>query len=244
MDNHLKKIPEEFKSERIWYNNFRHLSNTIKDIYIWVKDSSGKFVVANDNFLRLCKVDTLSELIGKTDLELYPEQMAKGFMKDDESVLRTGIGIFDRMELIENPDGSSSWFSTTKTPFRNEENNIIGTTGFCINVNVISDTFNPTMKMIPAVEYINKYFYGDIEIEVLASIAELPVNTFKEKFNKWFHMSPEDYITKMRVDFAYQCMESSNLPLEKIVSQSGFKDKDHLIAEFTKLDKEIPAEFR
>ncbi|MEC9092867.1 MAG: PAS domain S-box protein, partial [Planctomycetota bacterium] len=68
------------------------------------------------------------ECLGKTDFDLFPEELARKYHNDDQAVLRTGTPV----ELIEEhirPDGQKIYVQVFKAPIRNTRNKIVGLQG-------------------------------------------------------------------------------------------------------------------
>jgi PAS domain S-box-containing protein len=72
---------------------------------------------------------TPEDIIGKTDFDFYPEEIAEKMAEDDKHVMETGESIVDRVERIVRRDGKVRWVSATKVPLRDETGAIIGTMG-------------------------------------------------------------------------------------------------------------------
>ncbi|RJX29678.1 MAG: PAS domain S-box protein [Desulfurivibrio sp.] len=82
----------------------------------WMKDEPGRYVYLNRTFEERFGV-RLADWRGKTDFELWPSETAEEFRKNDLAVLAAG----EPIEVIEetvNPDGSRSFWLTSKFPFR------------------------------------------------------------------------------------------------------------------------------
>jgi PAS domain S-box-containing protein len=79
----------------------------------WLKDTESRLEMINQPYASACG-QTVEECIGKTDLDLFPEEMAKGYMADDLEVCRTGRKKHTE-EKIDSPDGIK-WHLTYKTP--------------------------------------------------------------------------------------------------------------------------------
>jgi diguanylate cyclase (GGDEF)-like protein/PAS domain S-box-containing protein len=79
------------------------------------KDMEGRFIAANSATARLMLAGSASELIGKTDFDFYPPEVASAFRKDEEAVLAA-----HRPAIIEQHvarmDDSTAWISTLKVP--------------------------------------------------------------------------------------------------------------------------------
>ena len=92
------------------------LFNHLPDVYFFVKDFTGHFVMANDTFVRQCGAECEAEIIGKTDFDYFPLGRAESYVKDDAYVMKTGESIIDRVELAPDPGNSINWFITCKVP--------------------------------------------------------------------------------------------------------------------------------
>jgi PAS domain S-box-containing protein len=89
------------------------------------KDCGGRFTFANDRFCEL--VDRpLQELMGCTDLDLYPPELAKKYRDDDVSVMQNG-SVFQDIEQHQTQDGRDLFVEVLKVPLKNADGQIIGT---------------------------------------------------------------------------------------------------------------------
>ncbi len=92
--------------------------------YVYFKDRDRRFVLASDLFCKLFG-RSLDEILGKTDEDLFPPEVAKETIEDDLRVIRTGTSIVCKEE------GSDElgWVLTTKVPWRDQAGNVIGLFG-------------------------------------------------------------------------------------------------------------------
>ncbi len=93
---------------------------------LWVKDVNSRFVISNRITATRMGIDDPADLVGKTDLELLPFELAQKFYNDEQKIVRTGQPMTDMEEFAW---GSKQWISTTKVPLRNDRNEIIGVAG-------------------------------------------------------------------------------------------------------------------
>jgi len=88
------------------------------------KDLEGRFTFAN----RLFCEDIgrpLADLIGKTDYDIHPPEMAEKYRRDDQHVMDTGQ-VFDIVEERAVLGGETAYVQTIKAPIRNAEGKTIG----------------------------------------------------------------------------------------------------------------------
>ena len=96
---------------------------------LWVKDAASRFVIANDATARQIGLDASGDLIGKTDLELHPEDAAGKYLADERRIVETGRALIDFEEYVIDPAGAKLWISTTKVPLRDDSGHVIGIVG-------------------------------------------------------------------------------------------------------------------
>jgi len=96
---------------------------------IYMKDIDGKKLIANKADIRNAGVSSEEELIGKTDFDIFPEEIATHFWEDDIKVLQSGIPVISREEQLINSEGEEKWLVTSKIPFKDKRNKTIGLVG-------------------------------------------------------------------------------------------------------------------
>lgn len=95
---------------------------------VWLKDINGKFLAVNQQFALSTGLKEAEELIGKTDLDVWPEELAKNYIADDQSVIEK-----KQKKIVEEliaDHGINKWFETFKSPIFDEKKIVIGTVGF------------------------------------------------------------------------------------------------------------------
>ena len=96
---------------------------------IWLKDTEGRYLAANREYLNSTGRIQMSEVVGKTDFELWPQALAEKFRAEDAEVMSSR-----RQKLIEecSPNGKSemSWIETFKIPVVDKNGQLLGTSGF------------------------------------------------------------------------------------------------------------------
>jgi hypothetical protein len=70
-----------------------------------------------------------AEVLGKTDFDFYPREMAEAFYADDQRVIQSGRPILNREEMITLPDKAIGWQLTSKVPLRDSTGQVIGLVG-------------------------------------------------------------------------------------------------------------------
>ena len=97
---------------------------------IYFKDRDSRFVAVNRAMLYWTGFKDQSEIIGKTDQDLFAEEHADAALADEQKIIATGQPIVGIEEKETWPDGHETWVSTTKVPWRDASGNVIGTFGW------------------------------------------------------------------------------------------------------------------
>ncbi len=95
---------------------------------VWLKGKEGRFLAVNQTFARSCGIMRPEEVLGKTDLDIWPIELAEKYMNEDKAVMTAGAPFV--VEETINVRGKVEWFETFKTPVIDKEGQILGTTGF------------------------------------------------------------------------------------------------------------------
>lgn len=122
-----KKAEDALRYER---NLIRTLIDNVPD-YIYVKDNDGRFVVANTAVVRQLGFSSESEIIGKSDYDFFPRELADRYRAEEKAIMGDGKGLFNHegptVDAAKEPP--NRWISTMKLPLRNAQNEITGFVG-------------------------------------------------------------------------------------------------------------------
>jgi PAS domain S-box-containing protein len=106
----------------------RTLIDNVPD-YIYVKDAGGRFVVANRALSQLVGAKNPEELLGKTDFDFFPKELAAAFHSDEQAILKSRESLVNQEERSVDAKGNPKWTSTSKVPLRDNTGNVIGIMG-------------------------------------------------------------------------------------------------------------------
>jgi len=105
--------------------------NNIPDI-AWLKDTDSRFIVVNEAFAESCGFRA-DEIVGKTDFDLWPEDLAQSYRADDREVMDSKKRKCIEERLVSKQYGET-WIETVKTPIFDDQGKVIGTTGIARDI--------------------------------------------------------------------------------------------------------------
>jgi PAS domain S-box-containing protein len=121
----LKEAEEALVHER---DLLHALMDNIPD-FVYYKDTSSRFTRINQAHARLLGLSGPADAIGKTDHDLFPPELAREVLADEQKILRSGEPLVGKIEEIKRPDGSQLWVLTTKVLLRDADGQATGLVG-------------------------------------------------------------------------------------------------------------------
>jgi PAS domain S-box-containing protein len=76
------------------------------------------------------------DLLGKSDFDYFPRELATAFYSDERAMLQTGQPLFNQEERSVDAAGNAKWTSTSKVPLRNRQGETIGIIGIGRDITV------------------------------------------------------------------------------------------------------------
>lgn len=127
LDARYLALREETRRHQASEERFRTLVNTIPDL-VWLKDVDGVYLACNRMFERLFGA-TESEIVGKTDHDFVPAELADLFRGYDRKAIATDKPTRNEEWVVFADGGERVLLETVKTPMRDSEGNLLGVLG-------------------------------------------------------------------------------------------------------------------
>jgi PAS domain S-box-containing protein len=120
-----KRVAQALESERL---RLRTLIDNLPDL-IFLKDTEGRFVVANQAVAHFMGVAAPEQLLGKSDFDFYPPEQAAEYYAQEQQILQTGVGLTGWEKPQRDLRGELHWLSTIKMPLRDQDGEITALVG-------------------------------------------------------------------------------------------------------------------
>jgi PAS domain S-box-containing protein len=117
-----RQMEEAMRYERML---LRTLIDNLPDL-IYIKDKECRKMIANKADIEFAGYTSESEIVGKTDPEIFAHNTGMDGYADDLTILQTGQPVLNREEDVFDAKGNQHWMLTTKMPIRNEQGDISG----------------------------------------------------------------------------------------------------------------------
>lgn len=103
---------------------------------------------------------------------------------------------------------------------------------------------SPNDAALAAVQFINENFSKNLSVEDVAAAVNLSYSYFSRQFKAFSGHSIHDYITIRRISEAKHLLSTTDLPLKRIASASGYRSESSFIVSFQAREGCTPTEYR
>jgi two-component system NtrC family sensor kinase len=119
----LRKIEKALRESEVFYHSLvESLPQSILR-----KDLEGRFTFGNQLFCKELR-RPLAEIVGKTDYDFFPRELAEKYRQDDQRVIEAGQ-LFETIEGHVTPGGAVLYVQVTKIPLYDAAGKVIGIQG-------------------------------------------------------------------------------------------------------------------
>ena len=143
-----KKAEKDIREER---KLLRTLIDHLPDP-IYVKDKYCRKMIANQADVENIGLTSEAEVIGKTDLELFNDEIGLRGHLDDLRVIQRGEAVLNRQEAFFNAEGKKRWLLTSKIPIFDNDGNSSGLVGIGRDITEIKNAEEKILKLSMSIE--------------------------------------------------------------------------------------------
>lgn len=165
-DLDLHKIARNERYQRALLDNFPFL--------VWLKDTESRFLAVNQPLAHALGQNSVDLLVGKTDADFSPPELAERYRADDREVMASG----QKMQVIEPhvSHGQRGWIETYKAPVFADDGSLFGTVGFARDVSESRREEEAALIRNAALSGLlrGERLAGVLELVVLSLEAEIP----------------------------------------------------------------------
>jgi len=162
---------------------------------IWLKDVDSHILLTNTNFAHIFGREKPEDLLGKTDLDFSPKEHAVRYLADDKKVVTTKEPL--HVEELIFDQQSVKYFETFKMPIFDENNQVIGTTGYSQD---ISERKMAEIAIRESEEKFKKAFTTSPDVINITRIEDGVYVSINSGFTRIMGYSEDDVLGKSSVD--------------------------------------------
>lgn len=223
---------------------FHRLFDVIPGMYFFAKSRRHGLMFFSQSLLNAHRIPEDAAVIGLTDFDTNPPDMAEAYAIDDELIYASGQPLLNRVKLGFDFQGVPDWFVVNKMPIRSRAGKVIGVMGFRQSYEGRSKLLEPSHGLSRAVGYIRQNYQSNLSIAALARRVGLSQRQLERKFRAAFGVNPQQFLIKTRLLAACRALRETDLSLCDIASVCGFPDQSAFTRQFRIQVHTTPRQFR
>lgn len=181
-----KRVEDALSAERVL---LRTMIDNLPD-RIYAKDTEGRFIVCNQATASRLGVAHPDDVIGKSDFDFLPRELAARFHSDEQAVVQSGQPLVNHEEPMDAVEGSVRWNLATKVPLRDRHGTIIGVVGVGRNITEIKNAERERERLIAELQH------ALTEVETLSGLVPICANCKKIRDDQGYWTQLELYIQR------------------------------------------------
>lgn len=232
----FSQLAESFTGEALF--------DCLDDLVFFIKNRRGQYVVVNQTLVERCGRREKAEVIGRRVDELFPAALAAGFRAQDESVFRSGTPILNQLEVHFYASGGRGWCLTNKLPLRDRAGQVVGLMGMSKDLQAANERGRDYSSVARAVKHIQTNYGAPLRVAELAKLAGLSPYQFEQRIRAIFHLTPGQFIQKVRMENAMRLLRESGAAIARIALDCGYSDQSAFTRQFRQTTGMPPSDYR
>lgn len=220
------------------------LFDNLPGVMFFVKDAQGRYVSVNDTLRRRIGAQHKRDVIGRTAAEVFTGEPGRRFNEQDERTLREGRELRDVLEMYVGTHGQAIWCLTTKTPVLDDTGRVVGLAGVSRDVPPFADRHEDFSRVASVLEFMRAHHDEPLRVPDLAARAGVSVDSFERLVRRVCHVTPKQFLIRVRFDAATRLLRESTAPIAEIAHACGYSDHSAFTRKFREVTGISPHVYR
>lgn len=222
------------------------LLGAVPHVMLCVKAADGRYVSANEAFVRRARRRRLDEVVGCRAADLFPAELAASYDAQDRAVIRTGRPVRNHLELITHgrPDGDREggrWYLTSKVLSHAESGPVVVVVSVDANLGNRTDVAS---GLRAAVERANDPVDTPLYVADLARAAGMSADRLERAMRRSLGISPKQYLIRRRAERAALLLATTDRAIAAVAADCGYYDQSQLARQFRSHAGMTPSGYR
>ena len=232
----LKDLAEPFTAEALF--------DQMPDTVFFIKDAGGRYVCVNRTLVNRCRRHSKSQLLGRTPSAVFGRRLGRDYEAQDQSVIRSGRQLVDKLELHVYQPRELGWCLTSKLPLTGKDGQIVGLVGISRDLKLPDAASSEFEQIAEAISYAESRLSAPPSVTELAATAAMSVYQLDRRMKRLFGLSTGQWLLKIRIDRASRRLIETRLSVTEIALDAGYRDHSAFTRQFRRTTGQTPSEFR
>jgi PAS domain S-box-containing protein len=228
--------------DRFW--DLSQLFDYLPDTYFYAKNLRGQFIMVNRAMAAMFGAVEPEDMIGKTDYDFSPQDLAEQYVAEDRRVIETRRPVTYQAWLIPDHRGALKWYLSSKIPLFGKDGKVIGIAGAMRDVEKASDLLAPYREMEAVLSHSLTGYRQKINFRQLAHLASLSLSQLDRRFKRLFQVTPQQFLLRVRTNAACQLLATTDRSILQIALEVGFYDQSSFTKHFRQRMGITPTAYR
>jgi PAS domain S-box-containing protein len=183
----------------------RTLIDNLPDV-IYVKDTESRFLVANMAEAHLLGAATPEELLGRSDADYFPAELASKYRADEQVILQSGQSLLNYEERTIDPAGNPKWLINSKLLVRDSQGKVIGLVGIGRDITAWKQMDNDRERLLSEVRQSEQLMRTLIDATpdwIFIKDREHRYRLANQGYADALHLAPSDFIGKNDLELGF-----------------------------------------
>lgn len=222
-------------------DQLQKLLDTLPDTVFFLKDTRGRYTHANLTLVRRLGLNRREDVVGRTPAELFPLRLGDAYASQDRRVL-SGHVISNQLEIHLFSNRAPGWCLTHKTPLQ-QGGAIVGLIGISHDLQQPDGRHPGFARLRRVLDYMEAHYGEVVRMQALAKLAGLSLSQLERQFHRVFHLTPQQWLTRLRIEAAMGQLRGSN-SIAAIGQDCGFNDQSAFSRQFKATVGATPRDYR
>lgn len=213
-------------------------------VAFFAKDEASRFVRVNARLLQILGCQREWEVLGKTDFDFRPPEVAAVFIEEDRRVLRTGRALARYIQMVPDIAGPLRWWLVTKMPLRDLAGRVCGLSGAMYELHEVYGVLQPFARLEPALRHLHSHYREPVTTGQLARLVHWSESQFARQFQHLLGEPPMRYLVRQRLHAACEELIATDKTAGAIALDCGFYDQSAFTRAFRALIGSTPLAYR
>ncbi len=219
---------------------FEHLPDT----YFFIKDADSRFLYGNRALLDRLGLRQVSDFVGTTDYDRYPEPVAEQLVTGDREIMKQAAPLINHPEVLYDHSGKLEWHSSSKYPVLDDQGTALGVVGITRTFSSSQSPRTTHHAAGKAIDYVSENPTASLRVAELAKRFGISERQLHRQFLDYVKLSPREFILRTRINAAAADLRKSPESIASLAEKYRFCDQSAFTRQFRKTLGTTPARYR
>ncbi|MBS0214880.1 MAG: AraC family transcriptional regulator [Proteobacteria bacterium] len=217
------------------------LFDVLPDVVFFTKDLDGRYTHCNKTLVHRLGCAHLDDVVGRSTCDLFPAPFGTRYHQQDLRVLGGDV-LENQLEVHLYPDRAAGWCLTFKRPMA-VAGKIVGLIGISRDLGQPDTRHSSFAQLEKVVKHMQRHYGDPVRVTEMAELAGLSVAQLERVFRRVFQLTPQQFVTKIRIEAAMRKLQSTGT-IAAIGQSCGFSDQSAFSRQFKAIVGVTPRDYR